>query len=533
MPDAPQIHPSTRELDDLELILTGVLPGPLDIALPEGVSEAELVDAEGLPLARVVSTSTTSGKATVTPLTRPAYGPFRALYLTPAEAAASHPGGFTVAFVGGVADRPGLLRAALAAHGAVVAVPLAADDPRRDQVLAAYGNPPVAEATAPQPPRDQQGLVLFFTGLSGSGKSTLARALMDRLLESGQRTVTSLDGDVVRRNLSAGLTFSKEDRETNIRRIGWVAAEIARHGGVAVCSPIAPFDATRQDVRQYVADAGGAFFLIHVATPLEECERRDRKGLYAKARAGVIPEFTGISSPYEVPQDADVRVDTTGRSIEDALEDVLVALRDAGYLDLTEPADLDPTPSGDSAGPGGDGERPLKVLFVCTANICRSPFMELTARRLAGSGAALRFSSAGTHGWDAKPMDATMVEVLAEGVEAGGFRSRAVSRELLEEADLVLTAEAAHRSYLLEDHPGMFRKIFTLGQAAEAIGRLEPGLTPAEVVRRLGSARGNADPALDVPDPYRRGPEAAAAAAEHISRLLGVVLPALGAAREG
>nr|WP_260174024.1 adenylyl-sulfate kinase [Nocardioides albus] len=183
-----------------------------------------------------------------------------------------------------------------------------------------------------QPAPEDQGLVIFFTGLSGSGKSTLARALMDRILEQGARTVTSLDGDVVRRNLSAGLTFSKEDRETNIRRIGWVAAEISRHGGLAVCSPIAPFDATRQDVRRYVDDAGGAFFLVHVATPLEECERRDRKGLYAKARAGEIPEFTGISSPYEEPADADVRVDTTGRSIEEALEDVVNGLREAGYL---------------------------------------------------------------------------------------------------------------------------------------------------------------------------------------------------------
>ena len=199
--------------------------------------------------------------------------------------------------------------------------------------------------------------MLFFTGLSGSGKSTLARALVDRLLEQGGRTVTSLDGDVVRRHLSAGLTFSKEDRETNIRRIGWVAAEISRHGGVAVVSPIAPFDETRQQVRAMVDDAGGAFFLVHVATPLEECERRDRKGLYAKARAGEIPEFTGISSPYEEPEDADVRVDTTGRTIEDALDDVLVALRDAGYVDLA-----------------------MKVLFVCTANICRSPTAEALAR---------------------------------------------------------------------------------------------------------------------------------------------------------
>ncbi len=184
---------------------------------------------------------------------------------------------------------------------------------------------------------DERGLVLFFTGLSGSGKSTLARALMDRILEQGSRTVTSLDGDVVRRNLSAGLTFSKEDRETNIRRIGWVAAEIARHGGIAVCSPIAPFDETRQQVRAMADAAGGAFFLVHVATPLEECERRDRKGLYAKARRGEIPEFTGISSPYEEPTDADVRVDTTGRSIEDALDDVIAGLRDADYLDLSDP----------------------------------------------------------------------------------------------------------------------------------------------------------------------------------------------------
>ena len=200
----------------------------------------------------------------------------------------------------------------------------------------------IVERDLPGP--DEQGLVLFFTGLSGSGKSTLARALHDVILEQGERTVTSLDGDVVRRNLSAGLTFSKEDRETNIRRIGWVAAEISRHGGVAICSPIAPFDSTRKQVRQMVDEAGGAFVLIHVATPLEECERRDRKGLYAKARAGEIPEFTGISSPYEEPQDAAVRVDTTGRTIEDALDDVLRHLHDAGYLRPEEPVETQDTP---------------------------------------------------------------------------------------------------------------------------------------------------------------------------------------------
>jgi sulfate adenylyltransferase len=190
----------------------------------------------------------------------------------------------------------------------------------------------VAAAVAlDRPARDQQGLVVLFTGLSGSGKSTLARALHDVLLEQGQRTVTSLDGDVVRRHLSAGLTFSRQDRETNIRRIGWVAAEISRHGGVALCSPIAPFDATRQEVRRMVELAGGAFVLVHVATPLEECERRDRKGLYAKARRGEIPDFTGISSPYEEPANA-VRVDTTDRTIAEALEDVLRALYADGYL---------------------------------------------------------------------------------------------------------------------------------------------------------------------------------------------------------
>ena len=217
--------------------------------------------------------------------------------------------------------------------------------------------------------------MLFFTGLSGSGKSTIARALQDRVLEQGNRTVTSLDGDVVRRNLSAGLTFSKEDRETNIRRIGWVAAEVSRHGGVAICCPIAPFDATRRHVRHVVDEAGGEFFLVHVATPLEECERRDRKGLYAKARAGEIPEFTGISSPYEEPEDAAVRVDTTGRSIEDCVDDVVTALA-----------------RGRAAGPHmtehQTGRPPLSVLFVCTANICRSPYMELLARHLAAARAA-------------------------------------------------------------------------------------------------------------------------------------------------
>lgn len=187
-----------------------------------------------------------------------------------------------------------------------------------------------AIVAADRPPLPERGLVVFFTGLSGSGKSTLARALHDLVLEDGRRTVTTLDGDVVRHHLSKGLGFSREDRETNIARIGWVAAEIARHRGMAICSPIAPFDATRKEVRQMVADAGGSFALVHVATPLEEVERRDRKGLYARARAGEIPEFTGISSPYEEPDDALVTVDTTGRTVEDVLDEIVAALVDAG-----------------------------------------------------------------------------------------------------------------------------------------------------------------------------------------------------------
>jgi sulfate adenylyltransferase len=332
----------------------------------------------------------------LTPLATPAYGPFRRLHLTPAQVRQQHAGALTVPVAGPLtapdldkiratgADSVvllalngtgtpqgvspvGLVRATLVAADLlnaggqgptahVVAAPLPAHgDPDYDHelgrhVAANYAPGEILAVTGAgdwpaeiaavvdqdQPGDDQRGFVVFFTGLSGSGKSTIARALHDQIIEDGRRTVTSLDGDVVRRNLSAGLTFSRADRETNIRRIGWVAAEIARHGGVAVCSPIAPFDETRKQVRAMVDQAGGAFFLVHVATPLEECERRDRKGLYAKARAGEIPEFTGISSPYEEPADAAVKVDTTGRTIEEALGDVLDHLYDAGSL-TTDP----------------------------------------------------------------------------------------------------------------------------------------------------------------------------------------------------
>jgi sulfate adenylyltransferase len=176
-------------------------------------------------------------------------------------------------------------------------------------------------------PLPERGVVVLFSGLSGSGKSTLARGLAEALEESSDRTVTLLDGDVVRRHLSKGLGFSRDDRDTNVRRIGFVAAEVARHGGVALCAPIAPYAATRADVRALVEDAGGVFVLVHVATPIEVCEARDRKGLYARARAGLLPGFTGVSDPYEEPVDADLTLDTSVLEVDAGVEAVLGLLR--------------------------------------------------------------------------------------------------------------------------------------------------------------------------------------------------------------
>jgi len=182
-----------------------------------------------------------------------------------------------------------------------------------------------------RPPRSERGFVLFLTGLSGSGKSTIARDLSDVLAERGDRQVSLLDGDLVRRLLSAGLTFSRADRDLNIARIGYVAAEIARHGGIAVCAPIAPFAAARERVREMVSEVGD-FLLIHVATPVEVCEARDRKGLYAKARAGLIENFTGVSDPYEEPTDADLVIDTSVMTRPDAVAAVLSLLTTGGWL---------------------------------------------------------------------------------------------------------------------------------------------------------------------------------------------------------
>ena len=187
------------------------------------------------------------------------------------------------------------------------------------------------EITRNSPPRDRQGFTVFFTGLSGAGKSTLARALAIRLMEMGGRPVTLLDGDIVRQHLSSELGFSREHRDINVRRIGFVASEITKNRGVAICAPIAPYRQTRRDVRAMIEAVGG-FVEVHVSTPIETCEARDRKGLYAKARAGLIPEFTGVSDPYEVPEKPEVSLDTTSMSVDEAIQSILLRLEHEGFL---------------------------------------------------------------------------------------------------------------------------------------------------------------------------------------------------------
>jgi sulfate adenylyltransferase len=416
----PQWTPTQRELDDLDVLVSGALgPGvtgfvdpslpaalPLILTTPAETADAAeaaggltLVDPEGAPLAllRVVGRYDAGNDRVglVGPVSRLAhneFGPFRRLHRSPDHMHAEHSADsllavpvtrpLTAADIDAISraaksagrfplllalvgegspvsmSGPGLVRATLAAadliqpRAVVVAVALAdhgaaAQPGMHGAVAAAYATeshqlgpdesgpftPEIAAIVERErPPRDRRGAVIFFTGLSGSGKSTLARALVDHILEQGERTITSLDGDVVRHHLSKGPGFSREDRETNILRIGFVAAEIARHGGLAICSPIAPFEATRAEVRRMVEAAGGGFFLVHVATPLEECERRDRKGLYAKARRGEIPDFTGISSPYEDPVDYSWKLDTTNRDIAECLQELTGALVEAGWL---------------------------------------------------------------------------------------------------------------------------------------------------------------------------------------------------------
>ena len=189
----------------------------------------------------------------------------------------------------------------------------------------------VKELRRTRPPRAKQGFTVFFTGFSGSGKSTIANALMVKLMEMGGRPVTLLDGDIVRKNLSSELGFSKEHRDLNIRRIGYVASEITKNGGIAICAPIAPYGTTRRAVREEI-ESYGAFCEVHVATPLEECEARDRKGLYKLAREGKIKEFTGISDPYDEPKNPELRLDTTNTDVDHCAHQVLLKLESMGLI---------------------------------------------------------------------------------------------------------------------------------------------------------------------------------------------------------
>jgi sulfate adenylyltransferase len=389
----PGDSPRITLVVDAEVAESAAAAGVLDLLDPEGVTLSTLRVRSTYP----ADHGRTGLVGEVSATTPREYGPFRAYHVAPdgdtdrlavvvrrpltvqdLEAIRSSADGRRVvllAFTGIGSPRgltaPALVRATLvagrllAAEIVAVSVPDHADPETdrfvEDSVALSYADealrlgpaqgPRTPEVDAivarDQPSPTERGLVLFFTGLSGSGKSTLARGVLDRILERGDRTVTSLDGDVVRHLLSKGLGFSRDDRETNIVRIGFVASEISRHGGVAICSPIAPFEATRAQVRAMTAEAGGEFVLVHVATPLAECERRDRKGLYARARAGLIPEFTGISSPYEEPFDANMVIDTTGRDIDDCVGEIMSYLVSQGWLVDTDA--LEPSQQG---GPG-------------------------------------------------------------------------------------------------------------------------------------------------------------------------------------
>lgn len=376
-------HPPRAVLEWAELVVTGALPElPAALELPAeapdpGEAGVVLEDAEGTPVAQVHGTA-------VGPLRPFTHGPLRAARRTPAQVPAAGLAAVAVAGSMSVVEvkrarregallwlvmvgagrrldlpAPALLRAVQeVATGADVVVPVAvpAGGPEvLEQVARAYGavrllDPGPAEESRLHPafarerervlkPPATRGVTVFFTGLSGSGKSTVARNLAERL--EPVRTVSLLDGDEVRRLLSAGLGFGRADRDLNIRRIGFVATEVTRHGGLAICAPIAPFAQARATVREAVEEHGD-FVLVHVSTPLAECERRDRKGLYARARAGQIPEFTGISSPYEVPADADLRLDTSRTTVAQAVESVHDLLFRRGYLGSAPAAGTDP-----------------------------------------------------------------------------------------------------------------------------------------------------------------------------------------------
>jgi len=187
------------------------------------------------------------------------------------------------------------------------------------------------ELEASRPPLNERGLTIFFTGLSGSGKSTLANGLLVKLLEENSRPITLLDGDIVRTHLSSELGFSKEHRSINVQRIGYVASEITKNGGIAICAPIAPYKADRRANRDLITPLGG-FIEIYVNTSLKKCEERDVKGLYELARKGVIKEFTGISDPYEVPTDAEIVVKSSGAPPEELVDQIYLKIKEMGYI---------------------------------------------------------------------------------------------------------------------------------------------------------------------------------------------------------
>jgi sulfate adenylyltransferase len=189
----------------------------------------------------------------------------------------------------------------------------------------------VEELRKAYPPPHKQGFTVFLTGLSGSGKSTIAKVLYSRFLEIGDRPVTLLDGDIVRRNLSSNLKFNKEDRDINVRRIGFVASEITKNRGIAICAPIAPYESTRSEIRSTIESYGG-FIEVHVSTPIEICEKRDRKGMYAKARAGLIKGFTGVDDPYEIPASPEVSINTTDINPNEAAQEILLFLGQKGFI---------------------------------------------------------------------------------------------------------------------------------------------------------------------------------------------------------
>jgi sulfate adenylyltransferase len=354
------------------LLLLPLVAGPAEVVTrPEALIRAVLAAAASLPPATMVipvplaprgaaSGADSAGELSARALVAAAYG---ATHLMaddgPAGAvhAGARPAGASPAGANGPGDATAIpvVRAGDWAYdpGAEVWRPLALIEPGAErgdlspgelgdlldagaEVPAWFTPPAVArELRRARPPRAERGFVLFLTGLSGSGKSTIARNLRDVLAERGDRKVSLLDGDLVRQLLSAGLTFSRADRDLNIVRIGFVAAEIARHGGIAICAPIAPYAEARARVREMVSEVGD-FLLIHVATPLEVCEARDRKGLYAKARAGLIDQFTGISDPYEEPADADLTIDTSTMTREQATAAVLGLLTAGGWLSPTQ-----------------------------------------------------------------------------------------------------------------------------------------------------------------------------------------------------